>query len=188
MMMLLSVVRLVAGRWYPDEVQIQTGACEAFSTHPGWENCRVTFDAGATGFAFPSTWLDRPLPDPPAKNLDTHSQDIYSSNPPTTLSRSLEIILGAYINIGGMPSLDRLAASLNMSERTLKRRLHDEGTTYSRLSERIRIEAAHSLLKDCNRSVKEVAYMLGYSGANNFIRAYKRETGSTPGACRKRNS
>jgi len=164
MMMLLSVVRLVAGHWYPKEVKIQTGACDAFDQHPAWKDTRVEFDADATGIAFPAKWLCRPVPKPPTELKSTSGQDGYASNPPETLARSLEIVLAAYLNLGGLPSLDMVAESLNMSTRTLKRRLSEEGETYSALTDRIRIRVGEKLLQGPEHSVTEVAFILGYSG------------------------
>lgn len=185
LMMLLSVVRLVAGHWYPTEVSVQTAPCDAFLRHPAWKNTRVTFGEAATGLAFPSAWNRRPIPDPPEMLAADPPTPPYPSNPPETLTRSLEIILAAYLHFGGVPSVERVADSLNMSERTLKRRLADEGNSYSQLVDQVRIQAAETLLNDPALSIKDIAYRLGYSGPNNLIRSFRRIRGTTPGAWRQ---
>ena len=62
----------------------------------------------------------------------------------------------------------------------IKRKLAEEGNSYSELVDRVRIRAAEQLLKKPGMTTKEIAYSLGYSGSNNFIRAFKRLTGHTP--------
>lgn len=186
LMMLLSVVRVVAGYWVPGEITIQTGPCEAFSQHPAWAKTRVQFNAESTALAFPSDWLDRPIPAPTAAVEAARSDHEYPSNPPEKLARSLELILASYLDIGGAPSIDKVAESLSLSVRTLKRRLAEEDETYSGLLERVRIRSAITLLRDPTKTVKEIAYILGYSGPNNFIRAFRRVTGYTPRAYRTR--
>ena len=180
-MMLLSVVRLVAGRsWYPDEVLIQTGPNTAFEDHPGWSRTRVTFDAEATGFCFPAAWLSRPIPPPPDSMAAVEPDQPYPSDPPKTLSQSLEIILASYLAIGGMPSLTQVAESISLSERSLKRKLSEEGRTYSEIADRVRIYTAEKMLMEPGHTIKEIAYVSGYSGPNNFIRAFRRLKGCTP--------
>ena len=81
-------------------------------------------------------------------------------------------------------SLPEVARALSLSERTLKRRLSDEGATYSGLLEEERKDLAMLLLRNKARTVSEVAYALGYSDAANFTRAFRRWTGESPAAFR----
>ena len=73
-----------------------------------------------------------------------------------------------------------MAEMLGVSRRTLLRGLKDEGITYQRLVERVRFDAARRMLKDESTSLKEIAFELGYSGTNNFGRAFLRLSGMTP--------
>ncbi|APR87787.1 Transcriptional regulator, AraC family protein [Minicystis rosea] len=86
---------------------------------------------------------------------------------------------------GGFLSIDETAARLGMSPRTLKRRLADEGLTFSELLEEQRRERALLLLQSPDRSIEEVADGVGYSDVANFTRAFRRWTGSTPTAYRR---
>lgn len=85
---------------------------------------------------------------------------------------------------GPPPSLAHLAALLGHSERTLKRRLHDEGHSYSALLTDARQVRAAELLALPGLSLAEIAQRLGYSDASSFSQSYKRWHGSTPGAHR----
>ena len=82
---------------------------------------------------------------------------------------------------GGAP-MPHVAAALGLTERTLRRRLVAEGTTYRRLVDEVRQSLAEELLATARLSVAEVAVRLGYAEASSFILAHRRWTGRTPGA------
>jgi len=86
---------------------------------------------------------------------------------------------------GRLLSLNEAAAELGMSPRTLTRRLGAEGLTFSQLVERARREQALSLLQRRSLSLEEVTEELNYSTVPNFIRAFKRWTGTTPAFYRR---
>ena len=74
----------------------------------------------------------------------------------------------------------RIADEMNMSVRTLQRKLHDEGVVYRRLVEQVHLQCAHYHLTNSSRALEEVAYLAGYSDAPSLIRAYKRHYGRAP--------
>jgi AraC-like DNA-binding protein len=67
-----------------------------------------------------------------------------------------------------------------MSPRTLQRHLSEEGTGFSELLDALRHELALEYVRDMQRPLGEVAYLLGYSELSAFLRAFKRWTGKTP--------
>jgi AraC-like DNA-binding protein len=82
----------------------------------------------------------------------------------------------AYYN----PKLEEVASMLNISARTLQRKLKEEGQTYHHLLEEHQIEMASQLLSQPHTQVQEVAFMLGFTSLQNFSRAFKRKTGISP--------
>lgn len=80
-----------------------------------------------------------------------------------------------------MPGFDELAHQLNMSERTLRRRLDREGTSYQRIKDTVRREAAIAYLENPEMTVSDVAELLGFSDPSAFHRSFKRWTGRSPG-------
>lgn len=82
---------------------------------------------------------------------------------------------------GGLPSLEELAHTLNLSPRTLDRHLKAEGAGFRTLSSEVFVDRARLLLAD-GASVTTVAYELGYTDASNFGRAFRRATGCSPGS------
>lgn len=87
----------------------------------------------------------------------------------------------------GLPSLDELAHTLNLSPRTLDRHLKAEGSGFRALAATAVVDKASALLVQ-GHSVTAVAYELGYTDASNFARAYRRATGVSPGAAGRRGS
>lgn len=86
----------------------------------------------------------------------------------------------------GEPKREVVAQALLLSQRTLQRRLQEEGTSFQALLEDTRRELALQYLAQPDRSLLEVAYLLGFSDPSNFFRAFRRWFGTTPGEYRNR--
>jgi AraC-like DNA-binding protein len=83
-----------------------------------------------------------------------------------------------------MPSFEELTERLNMSARTLRRRLEKEGTSYQRIKDNARRDLAISLLSRKGHTVSEVAEQTGFSDPSAFHRSFKKWTGQSPGSYR----
>jgi AraC-like DNA-binding protein len=81
-------------------------------------------------------------------------------------------------------SIDQVAGALQVSVRTLRRRLNEDGSSFRTLSERVRVEAAERLLTEPGMTVAGAAERLGFSDARAFRRAFKRWLGQVPGRMR----
>ena len=73
-----------------------------------------------------------------------------------------------------------LAGRLALSERTLRRRLAEAGTTYRNLLDRARHRRAVALLRAGEKSVTEVTLLIGFGDVTSFTRAFRRWTGEAP--------
>ncbi|GAA6202923.1 AraC family transcriptional regulator [Aquicoccus sp. SU-CL01552] len=82
----------------------------------------------------------------------------------------------------GSLSMDKLARDLGMSRQTLYRRLKAEGETFAEIHDDLRRRMALDYLTARKVSVNEAAYLLGFSEASSFVRAFKRWTGQSPTA------
>lgn len=82
----------------------------------------------------------------------------------------------------GEPTAATLARALNLSLRSLQRKLAEEGTSYDAILTETRRELALSYLSERHHSVSEVTYLLGFADTSSFTRAFKRWTGQTPSA------
>ncbi len=83
------------------------------------------------------------------------------------------------------PTIEQIAAHLNMSVRTFQRRLKEEGFSYKILIDDLRKDFAIDYLKNQELSIGEISYLLDYSDPSTFIRSFKRWTGMTPNTYRK---
>jgi AraC-like DNA-binding protein len=83
-----------------------------------------------------------------------------------------------------MPSFEELTDLLNMSARTLRRRLEKEGTSYQRIKDNARRDMAISMLSRDGLTVSEVAEQVGFSDPSAFHRSFKKWTGLSPGSYR----
>ncbi|SVD87682.1 uncharacterized protein METZ01_LOCUS440536, partial [marine metagenome] len=77
-------------------------------------------------------------------------------------------------------SLGEVAKCLNLSSRSLRRKLQEEGTSFSRVVDDVSAAIAKHQLTFARTSIQEIAYNLGFSQPSSFHRAFKRWTGMTP--------
>jgi AraC-like DNA-binding protein len=147
----------------------------------------VRYNAGVCEFRFDASLLDVPLPRADADTAHILEQSC------RTLLRELEgssslasrITRDLLARPGDVPTAPAMAERLAMSERTLRRRLADAGTSYQGVLDDVRRGLAEDYLRSTALSVQEIAELLGYSEATNFCRAFVKWTGATPGACRR---
>ncbi|HEX5062564.1 MAG TPA: AraC family transcriptional regulator [Kofleriaceae bacterium] len=86
----------------------------------------------------------------------------------------------------GDVSIEHVATELGTSERTLQRRLQDRGTSFKQLVADTRLSLARDYLADRGMSLTDAAYLLGYSELSAFSRAFRRWTGESALAFRRR--
>ncbi|MEH6556630.1 MAG: helix-turn-helix domain-containing protein [Oceanicoccus sp.] len=80
----------------------------------------------------------------------------------------------------------QMAEKMNISVRTLRRRLNSEGTSYRQIQQQIQSHLARSYLSDTELSVADIASLVGYFDTPTFSRAFKSWTGYTPPQFRKK--
>ena len=87
----------------------------------------------------------------------------------TTVKRSLA---------GQLPTIEVMAPQLNLSSRTLQRRLAEDGLTFQQTLDEARRELARHYLGQSSVELNETAYLLGYEDPNSFFRAFPRLGGN----------
>ena len=186
LMSMINLVRLVTGpSWYPDKAVLQTEPTDSHRQVPGICDIDFKFRETASGFAFPAQWLLRSTG---PSNIPNHKQDrslgLLEKDEP--VSTKLELLVGEIIGVGGIcPTLKLMADLCDTSSRSLHRQLKLEELTYQQILDKVRFDRARLQLKTSDCSIKELACQLGYSGSNNFVRAFKRMSGSTPSRFRQ---
>ena len=87
----------------------------------------------------------------------------------------------------GTASFDAIAAELNMSAKTLERRLTERKTSFSKLLEEIRCDFAKRFLTETDLRLEQIAFEIGYTESAVLVRAFKRWTRMTPIRFRERH-
>ncbi|USP42109.1 AraC family transcriptional regulator [Acinetobacter sp. XS-4] len=85
-----------------------------------------------------------------------------------------------YDEVMGISTITEVCKKLDISERTLQRKLLDEQTNFRDIVENVRCNKALGFLKNRSLSLNYIADHLGYTDVTNFSRAFKRWTGRTP--------
>ena len=80
----------------------------------------------------------------------------------------------------GRVLVEDIARSLGMSERTLARKLADEGLNFTEILQQLRRDLAVRYLDDRKLHISKIAWLLGFHEVSAFTHAFKRWTGKTP--------
>ena len=83
-------------------------------------------------------------------------------------------------------SFDEVADELAMGERTLRRTLADQGTSFREIVLDVRMTAACEYLRSTSHTIDEISYLVGYANPTNFFRAFSKWSDETPSQYRKR--
>jgi AraC-like DNA-binding protein len=81
---------------------------------------------------------------------------------------------------------EAVAHALNVSLRTLHRRLLEEGTSLQKVKDEVRRDLATERLVRTSRSIKQIAREVGFQNEKSFMRAFKHWTGESPVEYRRR--
>ena len=141
--------------------------------------CPVSFDAASTQWIFLPGSAGRSLP-----LADRELSVLYSARCEGLLGRAradapITHRLAALIRAGGeqLISASEAARHLALSERTLHRRLAEEGTHFSAMIDAARFSRARALLADRRMSIEAIAFAVGFAEPSSFSRAFKRWAG-----------
>lgn len=154
------------------------------------EQYQLTFAGGSlcfgkpwSGFVIPREYLALPVPsaDPQLHSLIRKHADTMLAELPRaqSLTERVREQLAKELS-GGSPTAKQIARKVAMSERSLARHLSDEGTTFSALLEDLRRRMALRYVRHSELSFSEITFLLGFSQAAAFYRAFRRWTGQTP--------
>lgn len=84
----------------------------------------------------------------------------------------------------GACAIQDVARKLATSPRMLQRQLGEEGTTFRKQLNHVRLLLAEQYLADGDMTVDQVAFMLGYAETTSFMRAFTGWTGKSPAVYR----
>ncbi|MGX9356756.1 AraC family transcriptional regulator ligand-binding domain-containing protein [Roseobacteraceae bacterium S113] len=148
----------------------------------------VVFGKPATALHFSEASLG------PVTTRSTDDLDRFLENAPRdwVFTRSHEhtqsLRVRAYLNQSGWEEahLAGAASALNMTPRTLIRRLDADGTSFQAIKDGLRRDIAIRRLQVDDASIEAIAQDVGFSSAASFHKAFQRWTGATPSTYRRR--
>src|SRR5262249_31603645 len=148
--------------------------------------CPVSFDATTASLLFNQSDMTAPLPASNPKLAELHEryagEYLRRFDHPQISQRAREVIIRRLPD--GEPPRNQVAGGLRTSERTLQRRLEEEGTSFLQLLDDTRRELAEQYLGRLHLSLGQAAYLLGFSDQTSFFRACKRWFAQSPGQYR----
>ncbi|WP_220812505.1 AraC family transcriptional regulator [Pseudomonas paralcaligenes] len=185
---------LTFGRWItglqipPTEVRFQHPAPADTTEHRRIFGCPVLFGQADNALVFPRRLLSVPLAQADAqlrRLLDAHADRLLGQldQGHSVLDRARRELARQLPEQGA--DLERLAQSLDLSARTLQRRLREAGLSFSGLLDETRHQLVLHYLRDPALELAEIAFLVGFSESGSLARAFRRWTGQSPGAYRQ---
>jgi len=156
--------------------------------------CYAAFSASKLRFGMPHNGfvLERSALGQPTRSANARMRAVFEKYARELSERTMQGIRGRAreeirTRIGARElCMESVAAALAMSVPTLRRRLEGEDTTFSDLVDDVRRDLAEQYLREPQRSITEIASLLGFAHAPAFHKAYRRWTGVTPSERRSR--
>ena len=186
---LVQMARDLTGHAFPpEEVCFVNTAPASVKPYRDYFGCPVKFDQPHTVVRFAQRLLALPLRQPDAALLALLQQQADTLLGELPSGDNIEQAVCRCIatqSREGEPTLERVAAALHTTPRTLHRRLEKEGCNFRGLREHTRQRLAEDYLRDPRLHLAEIAQLLGFSEQSAFSRSFRRWTGQSPNAWRR---
>jgi AraC-like DNA-binding protein len=143
--------------------------------------CKVSPRSARNSVVFPVHTLDQRVPSANRllfRLLGGYLEEVRAAHSQSIVERVESYIRGSLAS--GHCTIERCAAKLGMSVRTLQARLSEDGARFSEQVEAQRLTLARTYLTRRQLTLDEIADRLGYGEQTSFGRAFKRWTGQTP--------
>ncbi|WP_336487035.1 AraC family transcriptional regulator [Methylobacterium nigriterrae] len=158
--------------------------CEASQRFEVFVGCPVTFEAARDELVLSAEPADEAL-----AGADPYLHELlrgyceealrHRGRPSESLRTRVENAVAPLLP-HGRPRVSAIAEALGMSQRTLSRRLADEGLNFGHILEEMRRDLAHHYLRDCRLPICRVAWLLGFQEVAAFSNAFRRWAGCSP--------
>ncbi|WP_205525580.1 AraC family transcriptional regulator [Pyxidicoccus trucidator] len=176
---------LTGTHWSPRRVRFAHPRHAASQAVEDFLGAPVEYEAGAYVME-----ADEPIPSLPIRHADIDLGNLLHARAEAALADAhaaerrawkerVSAVLAAQPRTGELGPAD-VASRLAVSERTLQRRLREEGASFAGLEDEVRRERAFQLLRDGQLAQFEIAFLLGFSDPSAFTRAFRRWSGETP--------
>jgi AraC-like DNA-binding protein len=183
----ISLMRDIMGPAFtPDQISLAYRQADDFGLPAEQIGCPLSFAAKTNRIVFRSEWLDQ------AANLGNRTTY------PTVVALCDDLLseLKSRIGVAGdiralllrelanPPTLATIAKRLEVSDRSLRRQLREQGISFRGLLDELRMQVALKYLRTTRLANEDIALALGFSDAANFRRAFRRWTNKSPSEIR----
>jgi len=176
MFAVLRICRMLTGQnLVPQHFSIAHYRSEGISEMARFVGTKVEFGADKDEFALNVDARELPL-----IHADTHLNDLLLKYCEAALADRRGDVSQLRMLPHGRVLVEDVARGLGMSERTLARRLSDEGLNFTEILQQLRRDLAVRYLDDRKLHVSKISWLLGFHEVSAFTHAIKRWTGKTP--------
>lgn len=141
----------------------------------------VQFDTEVSGISFESFWLDKPIAGSDASRRSEVLAVIKDAHGIAGMRFSDQVLAALpQLVLGGASSAKNVALNFGIHERTLRKRLTQEGKKYQDLLNQMRFDLAGQLLNNTRLPLSEVAAALNFADLATFSRAFRGWAGMSP--------
>jgi AraC-like DNA-binding protein len=168
----------------PLAVHFTHRAPAARSEHATLLDCEVRFGQASTAVLLPRARLEVA---PRGANARLHrflgeqvDGELAALAPAALHERAARLLARRLRDDAQLPSVPEIARNLGVGERTLRRRLADEGTSVRTLRNAVQLDCAADLLASSDASMSEIALACGFADASAFGRAWRRSRNQPP--------
>ena len=183
----ISLMRDIMGPAFtPDRISLTYPQAHDFGLPAEQIGCRPAFAGTTNEIVFRSEWLDQ------AANLGNKTTypavvalcDDLLNDLKSRIGVAGEIRALLLRELGNPPSLAAIAKRLELSDRSLRRQLREQGISFRGLLDELRMQLALKYLRTTRLANEDIALALGFSDAANFRRAFRRWTNKSPSEIR----
>lgn len=176
---MVRIIRQLIGRdWQPKRVCFEHAAPRDLSTHTQLFGHCVEFNCEFNGIVCATSDLDtrNEFADPA---MVRYAQKLLDTAMQTSENAMLDDVRRTILLLlpSGRCSIEKVSEHLGVVPRTIQRRLTEKGQSFSTLMTEIRKELAARYVFESNRSLTEVAELLGFSAPSSFSRWYQMQFG-----------
>jgi AraC-like DNA-binding protein len=179
----ISLMRDIMGPSFtPDEINLAYPQADDFGLPAHQIGCHLSFANRTNQIIFRSAWLDQ------AANLGNKTTypvvvalcDDLLNDLKSRIGVAGEIRALLLRDITNPPTLAAIAKILQVSDRSLRRQLREQGISFRGLLDELRMQIALKYLRTTRLANEDIALALGFSDAANFRRAFRRWTNKSP--------
>lgn len=175
---------MLGDRWSPVRVEFAHASPASIAAHQRHFRCPIRYESDRTGFVIKRTDFYRRLPMENRQTVEFLEDYLAREelHQPSDLRSKVESLVTAHL-AGGNASLERIAALLTTSSRTLQRRLSEHGADFREILNFVRVQIAKDLLSQKPPpSLQRLSQLLGYSDPSAAGRFIKSQLGASPRA------